>query len=101
MSAAALLMCFTVGAALLALWMDTRFPGLAPPSMMRIVLHTGGALIVAQFVVPIAMGMLAGWGPLVPMLLVGLVLLFLPALVYTFLGSLWLMRKLVSQMPGS
>jgi hypothetical protein len=38
---------------------------------------------------------------LVPMLLVGLLLLFLPALVYTFLGSLWLMRKLVSQMPGS
>jgi hypothetical protein len=98
MSAAGLLLCFTLGAALLALWTDTRFPGLAPPSMMRIVLHTGGALIVAQFVAPMGMRLL---GTSAPMLLIGLVLLFLPALVYTFLGSLWLMRKLVSSMPGA
>jgi hypothetical protein len=97
MSAAGLLLCFTVGAALLALWCDERFPRLAPPSLKRRIVHMGAAIVAAQFLAPTAMRLL---GSSTPMLLTGLVALFLPALVYAFLTSVWVLRELASALPG-
>jgi hypothetical protein len=98
MSAATLLLCFTVGAALLALWTDERFPRLAPASLSRRIVHMGVSIAAAQFVAPTAMRLL---GSSTPMLLAGLVAVFLPALVYAFLTSVWVLRQLASALPGA
>jgi hypothetical protein len=92
MSAATLLLCFTVGAALLALWTDTRFPGLVPESLERRLIHVGAALLGTQFVAPQAMRLLTDASSSPAVLVAGLLVFFLPALVYTFLTSLWLLR---------
>ena len=75
---------YFVGAAVLALWIDLRFPQLAPKSFRNRLV----AVVVATLILPLA--------PFDPSsrtaLLTTLLLLVLPALVFTFLTALWLIR---------
>ena len=73
----------TAGAALLALWIDTRLPRLAPPTMRRVFLHVGAALLTLQLI-PGATSAV--------MIYVALFAVALPALVYSFLTAIWFIR---------
>lgn len=73
----------TVGAALLALWIDTRLPKLAPVTMGRVILHVGIALLTLQLIPKATSN---------TMIYVGLFGVALPALVYSFLAAIWLLR---------
>ena len=72
------------GAALLALWIDRRFPSLAPDGLQRLLVHTAVALGLLQLV-PDSGGSVA----------FAFVVVFaaaLPVFVYCFLIAVWLVR---------
>jgi hypothetical protein len=84
-----LLGSFAAGAGLLALWIDARFPRLAP-GFRVVVIHVGVAIVIAQLIVPV----LGNLGPLEGRAGVMLMLfaIALPALIYCFLTSVWVIK---------
>ncbi len=80
------LSAFVVGAGLLAIWIDTRHPKLAPQSLSRRVLAAACAAFILE-----AMPMFTGSTPAVYTTLFAIVL---PALVGSFLTAVWLLRAL-------
>jgi hypothetical protein len=84
-----LLGAFAAGAGLLALWIDARFPSLAP-GFRVVVIHVGVAIVIAQLIVPF----LGNVGPLEGRFGVMLMLfaIALPALIYCFLTSVWVIK---------
>lgn len=100
MSPQLLTICIALGAAAIALWVHARFPRLAPKSLqLRFFLHVAGCAIVLKVAVPTAMGATAAADTLSASLL-GLFGVALPALVYTFLVTVWVL-KLVQNAAGS
>jgi hypothetical protein len=96
----AFLVVFAAGAAFIALWIDARFPQLAPASFRRSFVHAGVSLVLGQLVVPFAIQALSANGS--PAVVVAAVLVLgLPALVYCFLAALWVMKLVAAQMRGS
>ena len=91
-----LLLAFAFGAAVLALWIQTRFPKLAPGSIVRTLIHVGISIVVAHLVVPLLADPIASGG--IPGLFVLLFLLALPALIYCFLASIWALMLLQGAM---
>lgn len=83
MSPALFLVAFVVGAALLALWFDVRFPGLAPKSIRNRVAAAVVAFLVLSLPVP---------GTAVTVLAV-----YLPLIAFAFLTMLWLLRLLAER----
>jgi hypothetical protein len=83
--------CFLVGAVLIALWVDVRFPRLAPTSFGGTLLHVGGTIVGAQLLTPLAMHFLGGS---VFLTLVSTFAVGFPALVYTLLVAIWIIRLL-------
>jgi len=82
-----------VGAVLMAGWLDVRFDGRRPASLMRRAIHLGIGVAVLQ-ATSAGLDYLLGANPghLREMSVVFLVLL--PSMTYAFLGGLWLMRTL-------
>jgi hypothetical protein len=94
------LILFAAGAAVVALWIDARFPGLAPGSFRASFVHAGVSLVLGQLIVPLGIQAVSASGS--PSLALASVLgLGLPALVYCFLAALWVMKLLAAQMRGS
>ena len=98
MSTAQLLLAFTVGTALLAVWSYVRWPGVAPTSIKGAVLrallalallHAGGTML------GVGIEAAPAWGPLL------FVAAVVPVLTYAFLASLWFMKVLADQMRGA
>jgi hypothetical protein len=85
------LIALTLGAFALALWINQRFPGIAPEELKTAVLHVGAALLVGQAVVPLVHSLLPDMG-VVATALVMIFLIGLPALVYSLLSSIWIIR---------
>jgi hypothetical protein len=84
MDAHLFLVALVLGAGALALWVDVRFPGLAPRGL------TG------KFVAVLAAPALLGLLPVSPTMLSVLGLL-LPTLTATFLAALWMLRALAQR----
>jgi hypothetical protein len=78
------------GAVLLAVWADLRLARAAPAAGPAVLLHLGAGVL-AVAVAPEAMVAL---GDNTWLALVGVLGVFLPALVYLFLSSIWLLRLL-------
>jgi hypothetical protein len=93
MSNGTLLVLFALGGGALALWIDTRFPRLAPEGMRRTCFHLLAAMVFGQLAVPPIMGLLKGSevGTLA-----GLFGAALPALIYCFLVSIWVIKTFQS-----
>jgi hypothetical protein len=85
-----------VGAAFLALWCYVRFESRSPSSMSRVLLHTLVAMLALR-IASATVGLTVGDSPGQTMLVLFVVML--PALVYVFLASLWVLRMLRSAMP--
>ena len=86
---------FAVGAGLLALWIDARFPGLLPDFRIA-VLHVGITIVVGKLLVPLLGKFGTANGPAGAMML--LFLVALPALVYCFLTSVWIIKNVQATM---
>lgn len=85
-----------VGAAFLAAWCYVRLESRTPRSMSRVVLHT----VVAMLVLRIAsMAVNRGVGDDATQTMLILFVVMLPALVYVFLASLWVLTMLRGAMP--
>jgi hypothetical protein len=85
---------FLFGCGLLTLWVDTRFPGLAPKDLARTMIHIGAAAGIATFALPIGMAIaLERNSPLAAIFCFAL-----PVLVYLLATSLWLMKLLQGMM---
>ena len=88
------MLCFLVGAALLAAWVAVRFPGLGPANLTTAFLNIGLTICVSLVLGP-AMAFVAGGGPaLVAVFAVGL-----PAVTYMFLAGIWLLRIAHGSLP--
>jgi len=81
----------TLGAALLAVWLDVRLGDARPETPARRTVHVGLG-IVALFASVALLSLVHGVGQ--GAVLIGVLTVFLPALVYALLGALWMMRTL-------
>jgi hypothetical protein len=86
------LIALTLCAAALALWINIRFPNLAPKGVRTAILHVGAAMLVGQIVVPFLHAYIpVNASPVVRALITTFALGF-PALVYALLTSIWVIR---------
>jgi hypothetical protein len=89
--------CFLLGSGVVAIWADQRFPELAPRSMRGILLHIGATLVAAQLLAPIGIHLLTGSAAWT---LAGVFVLGFPALTYSLLVALWVLKTLQSTLRG-
>lgn len=82
--------CMAVGAAVVALWINVRFPRLMPWKMGRLLIHLVLALVAVQAVSP-AMGSVLSLRIPAASLAAVFAIAF-PVLVYNFLVGAWLIR---------
>jgi hypothetical protein len=99
MSNRELLTLFALAAAPLALWVDVRLPQLVPDCAKRRIAHAIVALAAAQLLAPVLLRMLFAVDDSRPFVLFGLFAIFLPAIVYSFLSGIWLMRLFRGALP--
>jgi hypothetical protein len=85
-----LVVCIAVGAGLIALWVNVRFPGLMPWSLPKLLVHLILAFLLVKTVGPL-MSAVAGSGVPSPKLTSVFAVAF-PVLVYEFVVGTWLIR---------
>jgi hypothetical protein len=85
------LIAITLGAGAIALWINFRFPKLAPEGMRPAIIHVGAAMLVGEILVPALHSLIPDVNP-VARALITTFLLGLPALVYALLTSIWVIR---------
>jgi hypothetical protein len=83
-----------VGAAALALWLDVRLGERGPSSLSKILLHALFGMLLLRAATQMV-GAADGPTPLTIVLFA----ILLPALIYVFLTSLWVLKMLRSAMP--
>jgi hypothetical protein len=93
------LVVFAVSAGALALWVDHRFPRLAPRTLRAALLHVGASIVVAQLIVPIGMRVVAA-GPSDAATLLGVFGIGLPGLTYSLLAAVWIMKTVHRTLRG-
>jgi hypothetical protein len=81
----------TLGAGAIALWINFRFPKLAPEGIRPAVIHVGVAIVVGQVLLPGLSEAVPGSNPVMRALVTTFVLA-LPALIYALLASIWVIR---------
>lgn len=84
MSNGTFVIALACGAALLAVWLDSRFPALAPAGLHRLIVHAAVALVLMQLV--------PGTGGSVAFAFVVVFAVALPVFVYGFLVTVWFVR---------
>jgi hypothetical protein len=83
----------TVGCLVLAVWLDLRLGDSRPESYMRRIAHAVAAFVVLEASTG-GLYYAKAHGLGATGIVLGVFLLFLPALAYSFLTGLWLMRTL-------
>ena len=84
----------TIGCLALAVWLDLRLGEARPGRYTRRIAHAAAAFVALEASVA-ALYYGKGHGLGASGIVAGVFLLFLPALVYSFLAGLWLMRTLM------
>lgn len=85
-----------LGAGVLALWIEARFPDLRPEEMRDALIRVGAAMLV-NAVVPPALGPRLTENGFVLISLFGVAL---PSLVAMFVATIWAMRRLQAMLAG-
>ena len=89
-----------LGAAVIAVWLDVRFPRLAPAGIQpRFIIHVIACGLVLKLLVPSALSFTSGVGT-VSATLLGVFGIAFPGLVYAFLVTVWIL-KLVQNAASS
>jgi hypothetical protein len=94
----ALVVVMGVGAFLIAIWVDSRFPRLSPKTLASALLHLFAAMAAGNVLVPLAVGAGAD-NP--SRLVAGVFAVGLPVLVYLFLAGVWLIKYGQRMLGGS
>lgn len=84
-------MLICIGAAVIALWIDVRFPGIAPRALLGFVAHASLAIGAGKLLVPAGMNALLE----VESAVLALVAVFgvaFPVLMYAFLVAVWTIK---------
>lgn len=97
MTSGQLLMAFTLGTALLALWSYLRWPGAAPATMKGAAIRVALALCFLQ-VGAAALGFGLDAAPAFGVAVV--IVVVVPVLTYAFLASLWFLKVCADQVRG-
>jgi hypothetical protein len=92
MAATTTTLAFVLGAALLAMWLETRF-GAAPAALPTVLLHVGLGMAVVGAMPP-AMQLVLGTAPTPTITTAVLLGVFLPCMTYAQLTGLWLLKAL-------
>ena len=100
MSVTIFLVLFALCGAAIALWIDVRFSSLAPSGIRPALICVGISVFAAQLVVPPALQYLFGTGSW-PLSLVGLFCLAFPALVFSFLAAIWVIKIFRGALAGA
>jgi heme A synthase len=98
MTSSALLVTFTVGTAVLALWSYLRWPGAAPATMKGAVVRVAIALVLLQVGAGALDVGLAVAPSLALLVVAGAVV---PVLTYAFLASIWFLKVCADQIRGA
>jgi hypothetical protein len=88
-----------LGAAIVALWIELRFPALAPVTLRASLVHAAVAFL-ALVAVPVAFDPMLAVGDSPIVVLVALFGGVFPVLVYAFLTLTWLVKPLARGLPG-
>ncbi len=88
-----------LGAAIIALWIDLRFPRLAPMTLRANFVHAAVAFV-ALIIVPVAIEPMFSVGQSLIVQLVALIGIMFAVLVYGFLAFTWLVKPLARGLPG-
>lgn len=88
---------FLLGTAAVALWVDARFPSLAPPDLRRALIRTGIALVGSQILFIPAFNSAVAHGEV----LLAIFAMALPCLGYVLLSTIWSIRLLQAAMRGA
>ena len=91
MTAQALILAVAVGAAAIALWLDTRFAAKSPTSIFRALAHAGSALVVLN-ILPTLLHLVVSGSQSPVRKMVGVFGFVLPTLTYVWLSSIWVMK---------
>ena len=81
---------FVIATAVLALWVDVRFPGLAPGEVMRTGIHIAIAFVASTLVAPIVSDIVIDTG--LPLARLAALAFVLVALGYVFLTVIWVIK---------
>lgn len=79
-----------VGAGAIALWIDVRFPRLAPDDMAKALLQVAASIALGYAISPAMQALLAYEDPRLTML--GIFGLGFPSIVYCLLAGLWMIK---------
>ena len=90
MTVSQFLVALALGAGAIALWINNRFPGMAPGRMVIAFVHVGIAMVIGMALVPaIDTFVQANLSPLMRAIVITFAV-GLPALVYALLASIWI-----------
>ena len=84
--------CLLAGAGAVALWTDARFPDLVRPEVAALTRHFAGALVALVVVIPAGTQLVAGPGSSLGLALLSLFAIAFPALVYSMLVALGMIK---------
>jgi uncharacterized membrane protein len=87
-----------LGAGAIALWVDVRFPRLAPEEMAKALLHVGVSIAVGYAMGPLLQMLLAFEDARVT--LVAVFGLAFPAVVYCLLSGIWMIKLAQRMLSG-
>ena len=82
---------FIAAAAVVAIWIVVRYPGRAPTEFRRALIHFGVSMVGMYVILPILQHDLASM-PQPLQLYLSLFGVLLPALIYRFVATIWLLR---------
>lgn len=88
-----------LGAAAIALWIDVRFPGVAPRNMRGILVHAVLAVAAGKVLAPAALNFVQGLESHV-YTLVGVFGVAFPAIIYALLVGVWTIRTAQNHLSG-
>lgn len=94
------LVALALGAGAIALWINNRFPGIAPGRIATAMIHVGVAMVIGVALVPAIDAFVeASVSPLMRAILITFVV-GLPALIYALLTSIWVILIAQGAMRG-
>jgi hypothetical protein len=87
-----------VGAGAIALWIDVRFPRLAPDDMGKVLLHVAASIALGYATSPALQALLAYEDPRLTLL--AIFGLGFPSIVYCLLAGLWMIKLAQRTLSG-
>jgi ABC-type uncharacterized transport system permease subunit len=87
-----------LGAAAIALWIDARFPSLAPQELAKAALHIAASVVAGYATGPAVQALAAADDPRV--VLFGVFAVAFPSVVYCFLAGIWMIKLVQRMMSG-